>query len=82
MKAVRAARQEKLNPLRQDVHFLGDLLGQVLVKQEGPAFFSVEERIRKLAIGVARAYVEGSARLAEAGDSIVAAGEGGKRVGG
>ncbi len=34
-------------------------------------------RIRKLAVGIARAYVEGSARLAEAGDAIAAAGEGG-----
>jgi len=34
-------------------------------------------RIRKLAVGIARAYVEGSARLAEAGDAIAAAAEGG-----
>jgi phosphoenolpyruvate carboxylase len=41
---------EKLIPLRRDVRFLGQLLGQVLIHLEGRAFFDVEERIRKLAI--------------------------------
>ena len=37
-------------PLRSDVRFLGRLLGEVLVEQEGEALFSVEEVIRKLSI--------------------------------
>ena len=48
------SQQEKLSPLRRDVHFLGELLGQVLVHQEGRAFFETEERIRRLAIAVRR----------------------------
>ncbi|HKY24149.1 MAG TPA: phosphoenolpyruvate carboxylase [Gaiella sp.] len=35
-----------VEPLRADVHLLGDLLGQVLVEQEGEAFLALEERIR------------------------------------
>ena len=46
--------QDKLAPLRADVRFLGELLGQVLVRLEGEPFFQVEERIRKLAIAVRR----------------------------
>ena len=38
-----------VEPLRADVHLLGDLLGQVLVEQEGEAFLALEERIRALA---------------------------------
>ncbi len=55
-KALRApgTHQEKLSPLRSDVHFLGELLGQVLIHQEGQAFFDVEERIRHLAIAIRR----------------------------
>jgi len=49
-----AAGQRKLAPLRRDVHFLGELLGQVLIHQEGRAFFDVEERIRQLAIRIRR----------------------------
>ena len=45
-------QQEKLAPLRRDIHFLGELLGQALIHQEGRAFFAMEERIRKLAIAV------------------------------
>ncbi len=37
-------------PLRSDVRFLGRLLGEVLVEQEGEALFQLEETIRKLAI--------------------------------
>ncbi len=50
----RSSRQEKLAPLRRDVHFLGELLGQVLIHQEGRAFFETEERIRRLAIRARR----------------------------
>ncbi len=35
--------------LRADVRLLGDLLGQVLVEQEGQAFLALEERVRHLA---------------------------------
>ncbi len=53
--ARRDTHQEKLAPLRRDVHFVGELLGQVLIQQEGRAFFDIEERIRKLAIRARRA---------------------------
>lgn len=53
------AQQEKLAPLRDDIHFLGELLGRVLIRQEGPVFFALEERIRTLAIAARRS---GSAR--------------------
>ena len=53
---ARASHQEKLRPLRADVHFLGDLLGQVLIRQEGRALFDIEERVRRLAIRVRRAH--------------------------
>jgi phosphoenolpyruvate carboxylase len=35
--------------LRADVRLLGDLLGEVLVEQEGQAFLALEERVRLLA---------------------------------
>jgi phosphoenolpyruvate carboxylase len=35
-------------PLRRDVRLLGDLLGRVLVEQEGPALLETEERLRLL----------------------------------
>jgi phosphoenolpyruvate carboxylase len=37
--------------LSADIHLLGDLLGEVIVDQEGEAFFELEERIRALAKG-------------------------------
>ena len=54
---------DKLAPLRRDVHMLGELLGQVLIHQEGRAFFDIEERIRRLAIAARRT---GSLRQAAA----------------
>ena len=45
------AHSTAVEPLRADVHLLGDLLGQVLVEQEGDAFLALEERIRALARG-------------------------------
>jgi phosphoenolpyruvate carboxylase len=48
------SHQQKLAPLREDVHFLGELLGRVLIHQEGRALFETVERIRKLAIAVRR----------------------------
>ena len=41
---------KKLAPLRDDIGLLGNLLGEVLVHQEGQKLFDTEERIRKLAI--------------------------------
>lgn len=38
------------DPLRADVRFLGDLLGQVLREQAGEGLFQIEERIRTLSI--------------------------------
>jgi phosphoenolpyruvate carboxylase len=35
-------------PLRRDVRLLGDILGRVIVEQEGQAFLELEERIRTL----------------------------------
>ncbi|OGW91470.1 MAG: phosphoenolpyruvate carboxylase [Omnitrophica bacterium RIFCSPHIGHO2_02_FULL_63_14] len=61
--AKTARPDDKLSPLRRDVHMLGELLGQVLIHQEGRAFFDTEERIRRLAIAARRG---GSARQASA----------------
>ncbi len=52
--AIPTEQRQKLLPLRTDVHFLGELLGQVLIRQEGEALFETEERIRRLAIRVRR----------------------------
>ncbi|PIQ83841.1 MAG: hypothetical protein COV75_05460, partial [Candidatus Omnitrophica bacterium CG11_big_fil_rev_8_21_14_0_20_63_9] len=54
------SQQEKLSPLRTDVRFLGELLGQVLIRQEGQAFFDIEERIRLRAIAIRRGHNSGS----------------------
>ncbi len=35
--------------LRADVRLLGEILGRVLLEQEGPEAFALEERIRRLA---------------------------------
>ena len=48
------SHQQKLLPLRQDVRFLGELLGRVLKHQEGLPLFNIEEQIRRLAIAVRR----------------------------
>jgi len=52
--SAREDHQEKLAPLRADVRFLGELLGQALIHLEGQTFFDIEERIRRLAIQVRR----------------------------
>ncbi len=46
--------RKKLAPLRDDINLLGNLLGEMLVHQEGQKLFETEERIRKLAIRVRR----------------------------
>jgi phosphoenolpyruvate carboxylase len=43
-------RREIDRPLRRDVRFLGRVLGEVLLAQEGPELFALEERVRHLAI--------------------------------
>lgn len=43
------ARDSFSPQLRQDIRYLGDLLGQVLVEQEGEAIFQLEEQLRDLA---------------------------------
>ncbi len=48
------ADERKLRPLREDVRFLGELLGRVLIHQEGRPLFEVEERIRAAAIQARR----------------------------
>ena len=40
------ARAEADAPLRRDVRLLGDVLGKVLVEQEGDELLEAEERIR------------------------------------
>lgn len=41
---------EKLKPLRDDVRWLGKMLGEVLIEQEGHAFYELVESVRKTAI--------------------------------
>lgn len=53
------ARRKVDAPLRRDVKFLGQLLGEVLVEQEGQALFELEERIRLLSIRRRRGPVDG-----------------------
>lgn len=45
---------EKLKPLREEVKFLGQCLGRVLVEQEGRKFFNLVESIRKMTIDLRR----------------------------
>lgn len=37
------------DPLSEQIHLLGDLLGQTLIEQEGPELFELVERVRALA---------------------------------
>ena len=47
---------DRLKPLHQEVRYLGHCLGQVLIGQEGKAFFELVESIRKMAIELRRQY--------------------------
>ncbi len=52
------SEQDKLKPLRDDVKFLGRLLGEVLIAQEGKSVFDLEEEIRKTSIALRKQYNE------------------------
>jgi phosphoenolpyruvate carboxylase len=41
--------EEAQDPLSADIHLLGDLLGEVIVEQEGERLFELEEKVRSLA---------------------------------
>lgn len=49
---------DKLRPLREDVRFLGDLLGEVLREQGGEALFDAVETVRLLTKRLRRSYSE------------------------
>ncbi|MEQ9618920.1 MAG: phosphoenolpyruvate carboxylase [Deltaproteobacteria bacterium] len=44
----KTAKTDKEKPLRNDVRFLGNILGRVLIEQEGKGMFDIEEKIRAL----------------------------------
>jgi phosphoenolpyruvate carboxylase len=48
---------DKEKPLRSDVRFLGNLLGEVLIEQEGKRIFDIVERMRFLTKEMRRDYV-------------------------
>ncbi|MDA2919604.1 phosphoenolpyruvate carboxylase [Desulfobacterota bacterium AH_259_B03_O07] len=48
---------DKEKPLRSNVRFLGNLLGEVLIEQEGRRIFDIEERMRFLTKEMRRDYV-------------------------
>ena len=52
-------------PLRNDVHLLGDLLGQTLCAQEGAELFAMVERVRALAKSGRAGNADDFERLAE-----------------
>lgn len=49
MKKTKEEALQTLKPLRAEVRFLGNMLGRVLIEQEGKAFFELVESIRKSA---------------------------------
>lgn len=50
------AKTDKEKPLRNDVRFLGNILGTVIKEQEGVEIFDVEEKIRALTKEMRRRY--------------------------
>src|SRR5262249_45078468 len=67
------SRREIDRPLRRDVRFLGDLLGEVLIQLEGAHVFLLEEQIRKLAIRRRRGPVDGRSDAAKELSSAIKA---------
>lgn len=51
-----SSRQSKDKPLREDVRFLGNILGSVIIEQSGKAVFDVEEKIRLLSKELRQRY--------------------------
>jgi len=49
---------DKEKPLRVDVRFLGNILGKVIIYQEGKEIFDVEEKIRALTKEMRKRYVK------------------------
>lgn len=49
---------DKEKPLRVDVRFLGNILGKVIIHQEGQDIFDVEEKIRALTKDMRQDYVK------------------------
>ncbi|GAB3626382.1 phosphoenolpyruvate carboxylase [Pandoraea terrae] len=64
--AARRGRDDKDAPLREDIRFLGRLLGEVLREQQGSEIFDIVETIRQNAV---RFHREGDAAAAEALDA-------------
>jgi len=54
MDTEKKSQHEKLKPLRDEVRFLGECLGRVLIDQEGRRFFDLVEWVRKTAIALRR----------------------------
>lgn len=54
MEKDKTSQHEKLKPLREEVRFLGNCLGRVLIAQEGKRFFDLVEWVRKSAISLRR----------------------------
>ena len=45
---LKTDRIDREKPLRNDVRFLGNILGKVIIEQEGKRVFDIEEKIRAL----------------------------------
>ncbi|VVE47883.1 phosphoenolpyruvate carboxylase [Pandoraea anhela] len=65
---ARRSREDKDAPLREDIRFLGRLLGDVLREQQGSAAFDLVETIRQNAV---RFHREGDRSAAKALDSLL-----------
>lgn len=55
---LQAQAIDKEKPLRVDVRFLGNILGKVIIHQEGKEIFDVEEKIRALTKEMRSRYVK------------------------
>ncbi|MFG1797155.1 phosphoenolpyruvate carboxylase [Nocardia sp. NPDC049149] len=66
---MREAAQDAIRPLRDDIRFLGGVLGDTIRDHEGPEVFDLIERVRIEAFRVRRAEVDRSA-VAEMLDGV------------